>query len=207
MRLALALSTLPTALLADFHEQDRFPVLGHVVNVPADDVLNMRIDPDHQSEVLGTLAPDARNIEVVGEDDTGLWGLVNGDEASGWVRLSYVNIPEQPKWHAFETALTCFGTEPFWDFELSAGAAKARFRDLDMTPTHYELSWNSGIAARPGGTIGLGAGDLTQGFSAVIENQICHDGMTDRQNALRIRLFIHEGGEAYGLDGCCGLSP
>lgn len=198
---------MPAALLADGHEPDSFPVLGNVVNVASDDVLNIRIDPDHQSELLGELAHDATNVEIVGTDETGRWGLINSYEASGWVRLSFIDIPEQPKWHHFETPLTCFGTEPFWDFELNVGATEARYRDLDMKLTEYEVTWTSEIAARQGGTIGLGAGDLNRGFSAVIENQMCHDGMSDRENALRLRLFIHENGEAYGLDGCCGLSP
>lgn len=207
MRLIWVLLLLPTTLLANYLDQDRFPVLGSVANVQSNDVLNIRINPDPQSEILGTLAHDATEIEIVGEDDSGQWGLINSAEASGWVNLRFIDIPEQPKWHAFETALSCFGTEPFWDFELNVGATEARYRDLDMTLTTYEVAWSSAIAARPGGTIGLGGGDLKEGFSALIENQMCHDGMTDRENALRLRLFIHENGEAYGLDGCCGLSP
>lgn len=207
IRWVAALLFLPTIALADWHGADEFPALGFVVNVASDDVLNIRIEPDHQSEIIGTLAHDATQIEVVAKDGSGLWGLVNSFEASGWIRLSFLEVPKQPKWHEFQVSLSCFGTEPFWDFEVYVGATEARYRDLDMKLTKYDVTWTSGIAARPGGVIGLGAGDLTQGFSAVIENQMCHDGMSDRENALRLRLFIYENGEAYGLDGCCGLAP
>lgn len=207
----------PTIALADWHGVDEFPVLGNVVSVIGDDVLNIRAEPDHNAEIIGTLTHDARQIEVVATDDSGHWGLVNSFEASGWVPLrlvlglnlppAFLWIPDQARWHAFDVPLSCFGTEPFWDFELNAGATQARYRDLDMNATDYEVTWISGIAARPGGVIGLGAGDLSRGFSAVIENRMCHDGMTDRENALGLRLFIYENGEAYGLDGCCGLAP
>ncbi len=198
---------IPTLACADWQDQDQYPLLGDVVNVASDDALNIRLAPDHQSEILGVLAHDATKIEVVAEDDSGHWGLVNSGEGSGWIRLHFLEISEQPKWHAFQTPLSCFGTEPFWDFEVNVRATQARFRDLDMTATEYDVTWISGIAARPGGVVGLGAGDLAQGFSALIENQICHDGMSDRTNALRLRLFILQDGEAYGLDGCCGLAP
>lgn len=207
IRVVLAILLLPSALWAHEFQPDTYPVLGNVVNVASDDVLNIRLDPDHQSEILGTLAFDASNIEIVGEDETGLWGLVNSFEASGWVRLSFIDVPEQPRWHEFQTPLTCFGTEPFWDLHLNVGATEAIYEDFDGAATSYDRNWMTGIAARLPNTIGLGAGDLNSGFSAVIENQMCHDGMSDRENALRIRLFIHEDGASYGLDGCCGLSP
>lgn len=197
----------PFTALADWFNQDRFPQLGNVISVSADDVLNIRIDPDHTSEVVGTLAPDARDIEIVAEDESGKWGLLNSGEGSGWVRLSFIEIPEQPRWHEFATPMTCFGTEPFWDFTINLGATEAIYTDYDSQDYPFPIDWTSGIAARPHGTIGMGSSDPANGFSAVIENQMCHDGMSDRENALRIRLFIHDNGESYGLDGCCGLSP
>jgi len=197
----------PLAAVADWHNQDQFPQLGNVINVASDDVLNIRLEADHTSEIIGTLAPAARDIEIVSVDETGDWGLVNSGEGSGWIRLSFFEIPEQPRWHEFETPMTCFGTEPFWDFNLNIGASEAVYTDYDSQAHPYPIDWISGIAARPHGTIGMGSNDPTGGFSAVIENQMCHDGMSDRENALRIRLFIQMNGEAFGLDGCCGLAP
>lgn len=205
--LMLALLIWPFAVHADWHDQDRFPQLGDVVNVEADDVLNVRLEPDHTSEVIGSLAPNARSIEIVGTDESGKWGLINSGEGSGWVRLSFLAISDQPRWHEFATPMTCFGTEPFWDFAINAGATEAVYTDYDEKDHPFPIDWTSDIAARLPGIIGMGSNDPEMGFSAIIENQMCHDGMSDRENALRIRLFIHEDGSSYGLDGCCGLTP
>ena len=207
IRWLFALLLTPSIAVADWHDQDRFPLLGSVVNVASDDTLNIRIEPDHTSEILGTIPHNAENIEIVAIDESDKWGLVNSGEASGWVRLSYITMPEQPKWHEFKTPMTCFGTEPFWDFRLNVGASQAIYTDYDSQDYPYVVDWMSDIAARPITSIGLGSGSASGGFSALIENQMCHDGMTDRENALRIRLYIHDNGESYGLDGCCGLSP
>lgn len=198
---------LPNLAFADWFDQDKFPQLGQVVNVASDDLLNIRFEPNHTSEIMGTLPPDARNVEVVAHSEDDEWGLINSGEGSGWVRLTYLNIPKQPRWHEFAVPMTCFGTEPFWDFTLNEGGTEAIYTDYDSHNHPFAVDWTSGIAARPHGTLGLGGGTYEAGFSAVIENQMCHDGMTDRENALRIRLFVHDNGTSFGLDGCCGLSP
>ena len=206
-RWAFCCFALAGPVLAGGHEMDQFPVLGHVANVAADDLLNIRMFPEAGSEIYGTLAPDQRDIEIVTQDDNGTWGLVNSGEGSGWVHLNYIDIPDQPKWHSFERALSCYGAEPFWDFTLDVGAKDAVYVDYESQSTAYNVDWTSDIAARVGGIIGLGAGDVQRGFSALIENQMCHDGMSDRESALRIRLFLHQDGSSYGLDGCCNIVP
>ncbi|MDC0737682.1 SH3 domain-containing protein [Cognatishimia sp. SS12] len=200
-------AVLPSLALAEGHMPDAFPVLGQVVNVAADDVLNIRLDPSAQSEVIGTLAPNSDNIELVDKSADQRWGRVNTGEGSGWISLRYFDVPAQAPWHRFERPLRCTGTEPFWDFDIAAGAAATHFEAIDTDLRSYAVDWQSSIAARWVDSIAMGGGDLTEGFTALIENQICNDGMSDRTDALRLRLYLHRDGATSGFDGCCTLSP
>ncbi|WP_353535655.1 SH3 domain-containing protein [Cognatishimia sp. WU-CL00825] len=197
----------PTLLFANPYERDSFPILANVINVANNDVLNIRIDPDPSSEILGVLPPDASDIELVDHDPSGRWGLVNSNEVSGWVRLTYLHAAKQAKWHAFQTPLRCGGTEPFWSLTINQTATKAVFEDFHDPARPYGITWTSDIHARLGGTMGLGAGDTAAGFSAVINNEMCNDGMSDREYALQLHLFIHNNGHTAGYEGCCSLAP
>ena len=49
--------------------EDRWPALLDATGVAGDDVLNVRAAANASALVIGTLAPDARDIEVIGPDD------------------------------------------------------------------------------------------------------------------------------------------
>ena len=65
------------------------PTLFDVARVAADDVLNIRAEPDASAPIIGTLAFDATHVEVV-EQRAG-WSRVNTGEGSGWVSDRYLD--------------------------------------------------------------------------------------------------------------------
>ena len=197
----------PTLAWADGHLSDALPSLVEVKGVASNDSLNVRIDPDHTTEIVGELAFNATDVEVVAHSEDGRWSLVNTGETSGWVRNKFLAQVSDAPWHHFEHPLSCVGTEPFWFFGLSEGASIASFEAIDVPAFTFETDWTSGLVARPTYEIGLGAGTSEDGFSALIEETQCSDGMSDRAFALGIRFFVHRNGSTAGYGGCCSLQP
>ena len=204
--LAVLLLT-PSLGLADGHLSPDVPSLADVTGVASNDSLNVRVDPHHSTDIVGTLDHNATDVEVVDHSPDGRWALVNSGEASGWVRNKFLTQTSDAPWHDFEMPLACVGTEPFWFFGLSEGASVATFEAIDVAPTAFAVDWTSGLVARPTREIGLGAGSSDAGFSALIEEGACSDGMSDRSFALTLRLFIHQDGATAGYGGCCSLDP
>ena len=62
-----------------------FPALYNVTGVADDNELKMRTRPTEEGTVIGSMAFDAKNVEVI-EEKKG-WGRVNHDGLSGWVPL------------------------------------------------------------------------------------------------------------------------
>ena len=87
------------------------PTLFDVTDVADDDVLNIRTRPSAGAEILGSLAPDARGVEVVAHDASGRWAQINTGEHSGWVALRYLAY-RTDVWEpgALPEALRCIGT-------------------------------------------------------------------------------------------------
>ena len=55
----------PTLAWADGHLSDALPSLVEVTGVASNDSLNVRIDPDHTTEIVGELVFNATDVEVV----------------------------------------------------------------------------------------------------------------------------------------------
>lgn len=194
--LSLAISLLAATPLA----AQEFPSLFDVAGVAANDVLNLRESPSAQAPIVGTLAPGATAVEVVGADPSGRWGLVNTGETAGWAALAYLR--EQ---HGSEDlaghALTCGGTEPFWSLRITQGTG-AHFNPMEGGAE----DWPAGTLAPGGGRsdrflIGLG-----EGRAAVLSRGLCSDGMSDRMFGLEINLVSHPGGLTL-WNGCCSIAP
>lgn len=197
--LALVIGLWPTLALADGHFSTVPPFLTEVRGVSSDDVLNLRRTPDHRSDKIGSLAHDATGVEVTALSDDTRWVQVNSGETSGWVRSRYLGQTSAAPWHSFETGLSCFGTEPFWSADIAAHAEAISFQSMDQSEHGFTVDWTSGLSGRLPTDIGMG-GD---GVSAMILATACNDGMSDRNHALRIRLFLHD---TAGFDGCCSLA-
>lgn len=174
-----------------------------VDGVSADDVLNIRAAPNGSSDIVGSLAFDASPVEVLREQDG--WGLVSTGEGMGWTSLSFLRpltlstlgtsyVPD---------GLACGGTEPFWG--LTIGAAGVSFSAMDMSEAEFEMSVAKGFAG-VGPTknfiIGEGAG---QSLTAVISDEICSDGMSDRDYARSVDMVMLSGQGPIGYSGCCSM--
>ena len=203
-RLALAL-LLATALPAAATQEYILPTLFDVTDVAADDVLNIRSAPSARSEIIGTLAPDARRIEVVAHDASGRWGQVNAGERHGWVALRYLAY-RTDVWEAGDVppTLSCAGTEPFWWLAPQAGRLRyATPEDEIDLPLTAILS--TGVFRSPRRTL-MGAEDGTR-LTAVVTPAACSDGMSDRAYGLDATLVIERDGTLEMRTGCCSIAP
>lgn len=197
MRLALLLCLLAFSSPASA-TVDAFPALYDVFGVEPGDVLNIRAEPSPGGEIVGTLAHDAVNIEVVRTNDEFTWAYIINGESMGWVSLSYV-VPQPGQWDGlFPQFSRCFGTEPFWSLVQEEGTAT--FSGIDLpTVTATIQDKNSPMSHR--GRHSFRMGDMT----AVLSNQYCDDGMSDREFGWEINL-IAPGPEQHYY-GCCTLQP
>lgn len=182
------------------------PSLYDVTGVGATDVLNVRSGPGTGSPVIGTLAPDARGVEIVAIDPTGRWGQHNLREGAGWSSLRF--LAEQPDvWTpgALPPGLSCLGTEPFWNLRTENDALVLEIPEVrrDLAPL---TALDTGI---PGDVRrALFASDARTRVTATIAPQSCSDGMSDRAFALGAMVVLEEeAAEPMLLTGCCSIAP
>jgi uncharacterized membrane protein len=190
---ALLLALIPLSLRAEV-----YPALHDVTGVAADDVLNVRAMPDAGSEVIGSLSPDARSVEVI--TVAGGWALVNTGERSGYVSRRYLTRSAKPDWTTLESPLTCFGTEPFWSLQVDPPAGETRFMTPDDTEARtapITTVW-AGRPWSPAAAVAIPDG------LAVLTPAECYDGMSDRSYGIAVDLFLQPG-SATRLSGCCRL--
>jgi len=193
--LVLLILLLPVPALA----QERFPALYDVVGVATDDVLNVRAGPSASEPIIGTLAPDARNIEIVARPD-GNWGRVNTGERAGWASMRYLARQPGQGWGMIPAALACFGTEPFWSLDITAGNT-GFFATPEVTTPLTVTDRVAGVA-RPDrfAIMAEGSeGDVT----AIVSYEACNDGMSDRLYGMALDVLM-EPGVLYS--GCCSLA-
>lgn len=180
------------------------PALFDVTGVAADDVLNVRAEGMADAALIGTLAPDAKGVEVV-EENRG-WGLVNAGEASGWVNMIYLTPQPGPEWFALQSPMRCLGTEPFWSLGLVPETGAAIYSTPEGGDRFVTLTGRWPGDARSGSA----AVAVPDGF-AVMSGGYCSDGMSDRAFGIRVDLFLtgeaSTGEASRRLSGCCTLSP
>ena len=198
-RLAAVLFGL-TCLTFPVAAQD-LPALFHVVGVADNDVLNIRSTASAKSQIIGFFAPAEDQIEVITQDETGNWGLVNVGETSGWVSMRFLTA-SQPNDHG----PSCFGTEPFWSAHaLSQYQGRTLTFSLlggpkETVPLIERRSRNDQM--RESGSF---TGQSLSGHY-VISRQVCSDGMSDRVFGLTADFLINQNGEWTQYSGCCSLT-
>ena len=173
------------------------PALYDVQGVAADDVLNIRAAPQADAEIVGTLAPDAKRIEVIAAVDG--WAMVNTGEGTGYAKLEYLAPSGGPAWQTFEAPLSCFGTEPFWGLDFDPAAMSISLNNFE-TPAQVmavkqiwlPLPWS------PVSAIGLEDGTV------VIRPEECSDGMSDQTYGIAMDMFLTKG-DLRRYSGCCSL--
>lgn len=182
------------------------PTLFDVTGVAAQDVLNIRAAPDARAAIIGTLSPLARDIEVVGHDDTGRWARINTGERSGWVALRFLAY-QVDVWTpgALPPTLHCLGTEPFWSIRPGGDTLVFSVPDAPDTVMQIGQVLGTGVFRDPRRSV------LAQGPSAAITAVIvpaaCSDGMSDRSYGLDVTVILAAQGASQMLTGCCSIAP
>ena len=200
IRLALVLIALALPARAT---QDAWPALHDVVGVAADDVLNIREEPSATSAIVGTLAHDATEIEVIRATDDLRWGLVNTGERSGWVSMAYLERGPGQWWGAASPLASCSGTEPFWTLEIGADWVLSTPEGEAFRAPAQELSGSVMSRWRHGGV------SLTADGRPVVlvtGAETCTDGMSDREYGIGATLMVGAGAEMTYYAGCCTLA-
>jgi uncharacterized membrane protein len=191
--LTLILTLIPAALRAEV-----YPALHDVTGVAANDVLNIREAPSAGAPVIGTLAPNAKAVEVVAVADG--WALVNTGERSGYAAMRFLTRSDGADWNALESPLTCLGTEPFWSLQIDPVKGKTRYQtpeDPEARVAAIDQKW-PGTPWAPAAAVGLPEG------LAVLTPADCSDGMSEQSYGIAVDIFLQQGGAAR-LSGCCQL--
>lgn len=187
--------------------QDQWPATFDVVDVAADDVLNVRAAPSATAPIIGMLAHDATGVEVIRPNDRQSWGLVNMGESTGWVSLRFLARAPGQWLGQFPYIRNCFGTEPFWSLAISASG------DVDYaTPEGGQPGAIIGTFPAEGRrdthamSIRLDDGPL-QDALGIVRLASCNDGMSDREFGIALDLVLGSTGGERLLTGCCSLAP
>lgn len=187
-----------------------FPALYDVTGVDSDDVLNVRGDSGPGAPVTGELAHDAKRVEVTGLDISGRWGRINQGENAGWVAMRFLARVEGPVWHAGQSPLYCFGTEPFWSLTIDPAAKQIVFRDIDSGPVAFPMTQL--LTAADGFPAELHARSGTGLLRwASLRAKLCSDGMSDRLYGITASVALSRAGydplvSSGTLSGCCSLT-
>jgi len=182
------------------------PTLFDVTGVEADDVLNIREGPSATAAIIGELSPDARDIEVVGYDESGRWARVNTGEQGGWAALRYLAY-QVDVWPpgALPPSLHCFGTEPFWSFRPMGNRIAYATPEAPDTAMWIESVLETGRFRDPRRSVSA-AGDTAR-LTAVMVPMACSDGMSDRAYGLDVTVILEGAEGPQMLTGCCSIAP
>lgn len=183
---------------------DGWPALYDVIDVSEDDVLNIRGAPSAGADIVGTLAPDARGVEVLGVNRAESWGRVSTAEGVGWVSMAF--LARRPgQWTGDPpVAMACAGTEPFWTFEIND--AEATFESMGALPLDFSRTVAASSRNRIDAHVRVFENDLG-GLVANLRNATCSDGMSDREYGWAVDLLVVVAGtdNAQMFSGCCSL--
>lgn len=181
------------------------PDYFNLTELEADDTLNVRAEPFGTAEIIGTIPPGAKDIEVGTRDPSGNWGRIIWNETSGWIAIRFLE-PVTPR-PFMETALpdgmTCSGTEPFWGMSFRSSGA------FFTTPANELITLNHRLTQVAAGRMSF---PLSMNFDSeshvvvpIIRPAECNDGMSDRLHPWSIDMIVQSNGQQGLLSGCCHL--
>lgn len=186
------------------------PELFDVDRVEPDDVLNVRALPSSDGALVGSLAPDATDVEVVAVDATGTWGYVNGvaEDGGGWVSMAFLR-QQDSVWDGgnLPPSIICLGAEPFWGFELDGRTlqfhAPENSTELDIDEVHIPSGFASAAPHR------LVDASNAEGQRALVSVSpaVCNDGSSDDVLGLSVSVHYTSGSEQVVYGGCCSIQP
>lgn len=178
------------------------PALYDVDGVAVRDTLNVRTGPSTEFEIIDKLAPDAEGLEVVDLDKSGEWGLINVEEQSGWVSLQFMRRQAGQPDQGLPRAFSCYGTEPFWSFEVEPNLSamfeepeqKTEIDALVVVPSRNRTDRHA--------LFGDGGDRI---FTTLVGHNQCFDGMSDRTYGLSIDLLVTDEAGVNVYSGCCSV--
>lgn len=182
---------------------DPFPALYDVAGVAADDVLNIRMEPSGETEIIGTLAANATDVEIVRLSDDQKWGLVNTGDLAGWTAMRYLARRPGQDWGVIPRNLYCSGTEPFWTFDVDT-AGTARFEAPD-SQDGYIINVSVPGLAFPGDFAVVAEGPAGRA-TAIVSLASCNDGMSNREFGYTVGLLREAPASNVLYMGCCSLA-
>ena len=190
------------------------PGLSYAVkDVAASDRLNVRSQPGTESEMMGSLAHDARGILVTGrraaEGSSVWWEVImpSGPGENGWVNHRFLAAETSADTGGDNYPLLCTGTEPFWSLRLEDG--HGAYSDPETETVTFSASdW---IKSRNSPAIfALRLQDENQGAAGegytTVHRTTCSDGMSDFDYPFQATVILPD---QTVLDGCCSrtVSP
>lgn len=179
------------------------PAYYEVTDVAADDVLNIRAEPDAGAEIVGSFLPGAAPVEVLYTVEG--WAYVSAGERMGWTSARFLTEIEVPKIADSDLpqGLVCAGTEPFWS--LAFEQETAFFNAIDAEELQFDVTDAGGFGgAGPNRQYVLANG---AGFeaTAIMGNEICSDGMSARAYPRRFDMVMTSQLGTSGYTGCCSV--
>lgn len=174
------------------------PAAYRVVDVAADDVLNIRAEPSAEAPVIGSFPPGRTDVEVLEITPDGAWGRVGTPEGNGWVSMRYLAAQEMAA-DTIPRPFRCVGTEPFWglSFDDAGAAFSSPEGDQPLVPMTE--------AAAPDGFLAHLAGADGGFWTLIADRDQCSDGMSDRTFGWKVLIFRLAAPESRLLSGCCTL--
>jgi uncharacterized membrane protein len=171
----------------------------NVSGVAPDDTLNIRAEPDIASDILGELAFDAVNIEVVGRE--GGWAMINMGDMPGWISFTYLQQTEPELLESgLPVDLMCGGTEPFWSAQISNEAFVFNAFWAEEESISYPVN-----AAPRAHSIGFPVFLMLDGGGvASLAPNTCSDGMSDATYGWTLNAVL-PGQYETAYSGCCTL--
>ncbi|QUJ76143.1 SH3 domain-containing protein [Sulfitobacter albidus] len=179
------------------------PALYSVTGVAQNDTLNVRSAPSASAEIIGTLAPNATDIEITATSENGKWARLNAGERSGWAAHAFLteNKPAAP-------ITACFGTEPFWTLKTKDGESWRWITPETDSPDAVQLAAPIPSQNRTDRFALTGNfADFEGPVTAIVHRTTCSDGMSDRLYGLGIDLLLTDSGTPILLSGCCTVAP
>lgn len=201
MKWAILGLVLASAAQAD--QRPIWPQLHDVINVAPDDRLNIRQSPNAAAPIIGALAPDAKQIELVARGANSVWAQINVDERAGWVNTRFLKPTTDARMRPAK--IQCYGTEPFWSFQ-SIDAKTYQFTSPETAPANMQQTRAAASQNHPFRHLIAGQG-ANATFSANLRAEQCSDGMSDRIYGMSIDIDISIGTSASFLSGCCSIQP
>ncbi len=182
---------------------DTFPALYNVVEVAADDTLNIRAKPSSKGQVIGVLEHDAAYVQIEALDASGRWAQVSAGEAGmGWVFARYLQaVPGAtfPEW----SYLQCSGSEAAWSLRYAKDDGVI-YRAGYEGPGRHLASGPIATASENTRATAIMASDGSLHVSALIETEQCWSTMIETFTGIEATVFV-TGEYQQMMHGCCSL--